>query len=284
MTKAEFIKRLEDQFQGINEGIKRRASAEIEGSRARMDAQAFADWLRLEMHKANAEPALKSFDWVLQPSHSTPKDAAHSLAELIEMDNCCFINHNGKIDFVKSLVDWQDQYNNFASLLSNSHPEKSDGWKYRLAFADYMAAAKATARAGIFAAVIDAGKTYTGKPNTQPASVTPDYAFEDLFAEGAKERFLKAANRAGIINSAGKWALGDRKKWVLVAAWNLAFNADVTTPGLNDFAACKSIAEHWGITISQTTFEGYWSDRRDDNSMKRGFDSYSRFLQDFNMG
>lgn len=151
MTKTQFINCLEIKFWEMVDNVKRRASAEIECSFARMDAQTFADWLRSEMHKANAEPALKSFDWVLQPSHSTPKDAAHSLAELIEMDNCCFINHNGKIDFVESLVDWQDQYDNFASLLSNSHPEKSDGWKYRRAFADYMAAAKAKARAVTFA-------------------------------------------------------------------------------------------------------------------------------------
>jgi hypothetical protein len=137
MTKTQFIDCLEIKFRKMIDNVKRSASAEIQGSFARMDAQAFADWLRLEMHKANAEPALKSFDWVLQPSHSTPKDAAHSLAELIEMD--------------AAPEDWQTQWDSAAPLLSNFHPEKSDGWKYRRAFADYMAAAKATARAVTFA-------------------------------------------------------------------------------------------------------------------------------------
>jgi hypothetical protein len=136
MTKAEFTKRLEDQFQGMIESVKRRTAAEIEGTRPRMDAQRFADWLRSEMHKANAEPALKAYKRILKPSHSTPHDAAHSLTALIEMD--------------AAPDDWQTQWNSAAPLISNFYPKESDGWKYRRAFADYMAAAKAEARAIIF--------------------------------------------------------------------------------------------------------------------------------------
>ena len=129
MTKVEFTKRLEDQFRGMIEGVKRRTAAEIEGSRSRMDTQAFADWLRSEMHKANAEPALKVYKQILKPSHSTPHEAADSLAGLIEMD--------------AAPDDWQTQWNSAAPLISNFYPKESEGWKYSRAFADYMAAAKA---------------------------------------------------------------------------------------------------------------------------------------------
>jgi hypothetical protein len=136
MTKAEFTKRLEDQFRGMIEGVKRNAHADIEGARPRMDAQRFADWLRSEMHKANAEPALKVYKQILKPSHSTPHEAADSLAGLIEMD--------------AAPDDWKAQWDSAAPLISNFYPKESDGWKYRRAFADYMAAAKAEARAIIF--------------------------------------------------------------------------------------------------------------------------------------
>jgi hypothetical protein len=136
MTKVEFTKRLEDQFQGMIEGVKRNARADIEGTRPMMDKQGFIDWLRSEADKANAEPALKAFDIILKTSHSTPHDAADSLAALIEMD--------------AAPDDWQAQWDSAAPLISNFYPKESDGWKYRRAFADYMAAAKAEARAIIF--------------------------------------------------------------------------------------------------------------------------------------
>lgn len=383
MTKAEFIKRLEDQFRGIIEGEKSRTAAEIEGHRARMDAQTFADWLRSEIDKANAKPALKVFDRVLRPSHSTPHEAADSLAGLIEMDACPFINEAGKMDFDPTRVNWQTQWDSAAPLTFSFSPEKSDGWKYRRAFADYMAAVKAETRAGVFAAhigqawpqgsvlyqigkgetealdfradVIKRGSAYfllwdeyketqrdtnlpeksfllcdidhceeeierwknrthsfrnswmgmlkanirahrerlealekdaatTGKPKAQTASVKHEYDFEALFVESAKDRFLRAATKAGMIDSAGKWLLGNRKKWVIPAAWNLVFNSDLAAPGLDNFGACKAIAKHWGITISQTTFDDYWSNRREDHSPKRGFDKYSLFLQEITRG
>jgi hypothetical protein len=156
MTKAEFIKRLEDQFQGMIESVKRNAHADIEGTRPRMDAQRFADWLRSEMDKANAEPALKAFDTVLRASHSTPHDAAHSLTALIEMD--------------AAPDDWQTQWDSAAPLISNFYPKESDGWKYRRAFADYMAAMKAEARARLLSDFVEKtkGKDANNKTPAKP--------------------------------------------------------------------------------------------------------------------
>jgi hypothetical protein len=265
MTKAEFIKRLEDQFQGMIESVKRRTAAEIEGSRSRMDTQAFADWIRSERDKANAEPALKAFDTVLKASHSTPHDAADSLAALIEMDT--------------APDDWQTQWDSAAPLISNFRPEKSDGWKYRRAFADYMAATKAEARARLLSDFVE--KT-NGKDAPAPKA-EPKYELEALFIEGEKDYFLRAAIKAGIIDSAGKWILGDRKKWLIPATWYLAINRNMTAPGLDNFKACNAIAEHWGISISKTTVDDFWITREVHNS-KRGFDSYSRFLQEFTRG
>ena len=193
MTKAEFIKRLEDQFQGVIESVKRRTAAEIEDSRARIDAQRFADWLRSEVDKANAEPALKAFDVVLRASHSTPHDAADSLAALIEMDT--------------APDDWQTKWDSAAPLISNFRPEKSDGWKYRRAFADYMAAVKAEARAGIFAEAISENTPGTRNPKQKPKAEPPEHyakprataerEIEEKFKHHEKERKAKKEPDSG---------------------------------------------------------------------------------------
>ena len=206
MTKAEFIKRLEDQFQGMIESVKRRTAAEIEGSRSRMDTQAFADWIRSERDKANAEPALKAFDTVLKASHSTPHDAADSLAALIEMDT--------------APDDWQTQWDSAAPLISNFRPEKSDGWKYRRAFADYMAAVKAEARAGIFAEAISENTPGTRNPKQKPKVEPP--AFADLFVSAeAMEKALEAARAVGLIEG-NAWVYTGKDKVKKLRIWYTA--------------------------------------------------------------
>ena len=133
------------------QGVRRRASAEIKGSRARMDAQTFADWLRSEMGKANAEPALKVFDIGLRPFYSTPEDAARSLADVIEFDLCTFLNEAKQAVTDPTRVNWKEQFESAEPILVNYRPEKSDGWKFRREFTNYIAAIKAETRAITFA-------------------------------------------------------------------------------------------------------------------------------------
>jgi hypothetical protein len=128
-------------------------------------------------------------------------------------------------------------------------------------------------------------KNKADKEKAAPApKEAPKYELEALFIEGEKDYFLRVAIKAGIIDSAGKWILGDRKKWLIPATWYLAINRNMTAPGLDNFKACNAIAEHWGISISQTTFDDFWSARREDHSSKRGFDVYLLFLQEFTRG
>jgi hypothetical protein len=228
------------------ESVKRRTAAEIEGSRARMDAQRFADWLRSEMDKANAEPALKAFDTVLRASHSTPHDAADSLAALIEMDICHFINDAGKIDFDPNRVNWQTQWDSAAHLLFIIRPEKSDGWKYRRAFADYMAAVKAEARAGIFAEAISENTPGTRNPKQKPKAEPP--AFADLFVSAeAMEKALQAARAVGLINEANRWTYGG-KVGAIVIFWDFLRGREYLLNPIhaNNRLAIESIAAFFG--------------------------------------
>lgn len=142
MDKAEFTKRLFDQFKGHLAAIDRNTVKEIEGRKSRTDADTFKEWLKTEQEKAASSPALVVYDRVLRSTMNTPEGAATSLADLINFDL------DGK-------VDWQKEWESAAPILSNFQPERSKDWKYRGNFLNYLNGSEADLRARGFARFIE---------------------------------------------------------------------------------------------------------------------------------
>lgn len=114
-----------------------------------MDTAGFMAWLKAEQQAALSEPALKTFDLVLEKS---PESAAQSLAGLIDRE-------------LKRNVNWQEQFEQAAPILANWQPERSEAWKYKTYFVQYLNAFKAEARARVFSQIIE----QSWPPNTHIA-------------------------------------------------------------------------------------------------------------------
>lgn len=142
MDKAEFSKRLFNQFKGQLSGIERNTIKEIEGRKSRTDADTFKEWLKAEHEKSASSPALDAYDRVLRPTMNTPEGAAANLADLINFD-------------LDGAVDWQKEWNSAAPILTNWQPERSKDWKYKGNFLAYLKGSEADLRARIFARFIE---------------------------------------------------------------------------------------------------------------------------------
>lgn len=132
MNKADFVRRVVEQFNGIASAAMRQAEAEIEKADQRLTFDPFCAWLERRRARAKRYP----FSRDLKPA-STPSKAARAFADVIALD-------------AESETDWAEHWERAAPILANRQPETSDGWRYGHYLRDYIAAVRGHACASAF--------------------------------------------------------------------------------------------------------------------------------------